>query len=398
MWIERDISNLLTENSDPIQILRGPRQCGKSSLILHLDPSFKEISLDDSSLRQLAQSDPELFLKQFGKGNLFIDEAQYAPNLFPSLKRKIDLYKRENKSHKTIIRLTGSNQILLDHQIKESLAGRASFFDLNTLSIHEILHSQKKTIQDIMYTGGWPELYAREGKNIKKYLDDYINSYIEKDIVLTSGIQKQFEFLKFVKLLAGRVGQVLEYSGFANELGVDAKTIKEWTSLLERMRVIFLVKPYSGNLTSRLIKSPKIFFIDTGLVCRLQGWSSAEPILTSPQQGFLFENLVFSEIYKLTNNFQLDWEIFHWRTKDQEEIDFLIQKGSNEFLFVESKISYQNPIELKNFPAVRKCFKNKEIPVLHCIMEGDHILNRNVPIALLSELLLSQSGLKRKKN
>ncbi|MBN8537284.1 MAG: AAA family ATPase [Deltaproteobacteria bacterium] len=143
MWIDRDISNLLTENSDPIQILRGPRQCGKSSLILHLDPSFKEISLDDSSLRQLAQSDPELFLKQFGKDNLFIDEAQYAPNLFPSLKRKIDLYKRENKSHKTIIRLTGSNQILLDHQIKESLAGRASFFDLNTLSIHEILHSQK---------------------------------------------------------------------------------------------------------------------------------------------------------------------------------------------------------------------------------------------------------------
>lgn len=390
MWIYRDISEKISSNNDPIQILRGPRQCGKSSLLLHLGPDFKEVSLDDASLRQLAQTDPDLFLKQFGKNKLFIDESQYAPNLFPALKRKVDLYKRENKEHQTIIRLTGSNQILMDMQIKESLAGRASFFDLNTLSVHEILQSQKRSIQDILYTGGWPELYSVNGKNVKKYLDDYINSYIEKDIVLTAGIQKQLEFLKFVKLLAGRVAQIVDYSSLSNEVGVDAKTIKEWISILERMRVIYLVKPFSGNINSRLIKSPKLFFIDTGLACRLQGWSSPEPIMTSPQQGFLFENLVFSEIYKLIVNYQLDWEIYHWRSKDQEEIDFLIQKSPSDFVFVESKVSYQKIMDLSHFPEVKKYFKTKKVPSINCIMDSDHVLNSNVPIAFLKEYLLGE--------
>ncbi len=391
MWIKRDISDILAKNTDPIQILRGPRQCGKSSLILHLDANFREVSLDDMSLRKLAQEDPELFLKQFGQEKLFIDEAQYAPNLFPALKRKIDLYKRERKTPQTRVRLTGSNQILMDLQVKESLAGRASFFDLNTLSLHEILSSQKRSIQDILYMGGWPELYAAEGKVVKKYLDDYIHSYIEKDIVLTAGIQKQFEFLKFIKLLAGRTGQVLEYANFANEVGVDSKTIKDWISVLERMRIIYLVKPFLGNIKSRLLKSPKIFFVDTGLACRLQGWSSAEPILTSPQQGFLFETLVFSEIYKMILNYQLDWEIFHWRSKDQEEIDFLIQRGPQDFIFIESKVSFQKPPMIGSYPEVKKFFKNKSVPVINCIMEGERILNQNVPIAFLHNYLLEKN-------
>ena len=221
MWIQRDISKILSSNNDPIQIIRGPRQCGKSSLILKLDPDFKEISLDDLHLRSLAQNDPELFLKQFGTHKLFIDEAQYAPNLFPALKRKIDLYKRESKKIKTIIRMTGSNQILMDKNIKESLAGRASYFDMNTLSVSEILSNETKNIQDILYMGGWPELHSRIDVNPKKYLDDYIGSYIEKDIVLTSGIQKSTEFLKFIKLLAGRVGEILDFASLAKDTGVD---------------------------------------------------------------------------------------------------------------------------------------------------------------------------------
>lgn len=155
MWIKRDISDILQSNTDVIQILRGPRQCGKSSLILHLDPDFKELSLDDPSLRELAQTDPELFLRQFDSEKLFIDEAQYAPALFPSLKRKADLYKRQSKKTQTILRLTGSNQILMDRNVKESLAGRASFFDMNTLSVSEILAAKKVNIQSVLYKGGW---------------------------------------------------------------------------------------------------------------------------------------------------------------------------------------------------------------------------------------------------
>ncbi|MGZ3775072.1 MAG: ATP-binding protein [Pseudobdellovibrionaceae bacterium] len=387
MWIKRDISGILQSNTDVIQIIRGPRQCGKSSLILHLDPDFKELSLDDPSLRELAQTDPELFLRQFDSEKLFIDEAQYAPALFPSLKRKADLYKRESKKTKTILRLTGSNQILMDRNVKESLAGRASFFDMNTLSVSEILAARKINIQSIIYQGGWPELHANPDRDTKKFLDDYISSYVEKDIVLAAGIHKSREFLKFIKLLAGRVGGILDFSSLGADVGVDGKTIKEWISVLERMHIISLVAPYATNLSSRLIKSPKIYFIDTGLVCRLQGWTSADPIMTSPQQGALFENLVFSEIFKLNINYQLGWQIYHWRSKDGEEIDFLIERSPNDYVFIEVKVSPVKLRDYKNFPEVRKVFKDKTPRLFICHQEGDNILGSNVPLAKLKDLL-----------
>ncbi len=389
MWIRRDISSFIEQNMDSIQIIRGPRQCGKSSLLLRLDPGFKELSLDDPSLRELAQNDPELFLRQFSSEKLFIDEAQYAPALFPSLKRRVDLQKRQpDFKPQTILRLTGSNQILMDRDIKESLAGRASFFDMNTLSVSEILAARKINIQDILYMGGWPELHARETLNPKKFLDDYINSYIEKDIVLAAGIQKSRDFLKFVKLLAGRIGQLLDFSNLALEVGVDGKTIKDWVSILEKMHIIALVMPFSTNLSSRLVKSPKVYFIDTGLACRLQGWTQAMPIMTSPQQGHLFENLVFSEIFKLNLNHQLGLQIYHWRSRDGEEIDFIVQLGPSRFLFIEAKVSPQKPIDPMTLPEVRKVFKKKAPTLIVCHQEGEQILDNKIPIAQLSSYLL----------
>ncbi len=392
MWIQRDISRSIQENADLIQIIRGPRQCGKSSLILHLDPSFRELSLDDPALRNLANSDPELFLQQFESEKIFIDEAQYAPVLFPSLKRRADLYKRNPKNKlQTILRLTGSNQILMDRNVKESLAGRASFFDVNTLSVAEILAARQCSIQEIIYKGGWPELQANPARDPQKYLNNYINSYIEKDIVLAAGIQKSSEFLKFVRLLAGRIGGILDYSRLGNDVGVDSKTVKDWISILEQMHIIVLIMPYSSNLSSRLIKSPKVYFLDTGLACRLQGWTSAEPILTSPQQGALFENLVCAEIFKLNINYQLGWQIFHWRSKDGEEVDFLIQKDPQNFLFIESKVSSATIPDHSNYSEVRKVFKTKAPPLFLCHQHGEHVLNKKIPIALLKNFLLTSS-------
>ena len=389
MWIERDISIFIQKNLDPIQILRGPRQCGKTSLFLQLDPSFKELSLDDPGLRDLAQSDPELFLSQYGSENLFIDEAQYAPNLFPSLKRKVDLYKRNHRgSAKTILRLTGSNQIMMDKNIKESLAGRASFFDLNTLSIAEILASKPKQIQDILYMGGWPELHRDSDRDPKKYLDDYINSYIEKDVVLAAGIQKGREFLTFIRLLAGRVGEILDLTSLGNDVGVDAKTAKEWISVLQKMNIVVLVPPFATNLSKRLIKSPKVFFIDTGLACRLQGWTSAQPIMTSPQQGHLFENLVFSEVFKTIQNFQLGWNISHWRSKEGEEIDFIIEKGPGKFLFIEAKVSPTSTKNVSQFAEVKKVFRENTPVLIQCHQEGTGPIANKIPIAFLKHCLL----------
>ncbi len=400
MWIKRDISNIIEKNNDPVQVFRGPRQCGKSSLILHLGAGFKEVSLDDPALRELAQRDPELFLSQFGTEKLFIDEAQYAPELFPSLKRRVDLLKRrglaeDNFKAQTILRITGSNQILMDKNIKESLAGRASFFDMNTLSVSEILAAKKKSIQDILYIGGWPELHANPDKDPKKFLDDYINSYIEKDIVLAAGIQKRAEFLKFARLLAGRVGEIVEYSSLGKDVGVDSKTIKDWVSVLEQMHIISLVAPYSSNLSSRLIKSPKIYFNDTGLACRLQGWTSADPIMTSPQQGHLFENLVFSELYKMNLNFQLGWRIYHWRSRAGEEIDFLIERGAqHDPIFIEAKVSAPGRSQnLDQLPEVKKVFKTKLPCLIYCHEEGNQIISDKVPIAFLQEYLHKTSVL-----
>lgn len=391
MWIKRDISNILQQSSEPILIVRGPRQCGKSSLILHLFPQFKEVSLDSPSLRDLAQKDPELFLEQYQGSKLFIDEAQYSPNLFSVLKRKVDLIKRDKKKKiETQFILTGSNQILMDKNVKESLSGRASYFDLNTLSVAEILNFKNYSIQEILFNGGWPELYVTP-KDVKKYLDDYIVSYIEKDIVLSAGIQKVAEFTRFIKLLAGRVGELVDLSGLANDSGVDSKTISNWLSVLEQMHIIALCPPYYSNLSKRLIKSPKIYFLDTGLAVRLQGWSSAEPILTSPQQGHLFENLVYSELYKLNLNYQLGLDIFHWRTRDKEEIDFLVRLPPNRFVFIEAKVSSRKFYDISKSPEIKKVF-GKNIPqIIQVNQSGDEKLGNRIPISRLKDELLKKT-------
>ncbi|MFN8790478.1 MAG: ATP-binding protein [Bdellovibrionales bacterium] len=391
MWIKREISDKIRSNTDSVQILRGPRQCGKSSLILNLDPEFKEVSLDDMALRHLAQNDPEMLLKPYEDQKVFIDEAQYAPLLFPAIKQRVDKLRRAPsfKRH-TFFRISGSNQILMDRNVKESLAGRASFFEMNTLSISEILSARDLPIQKLLFLGGWPEIHAHnlKEKEAKKYMDDYISSYVEKDVVLTAGIQKSSEFLKFLRLLAGRVGNILDLAGLAREVGVDSKTIKEWTHALEGMNIIRLVQPYSTNLSKRLVKSPKIYFIDLGLACRLQGWSESEPLLTSPNYGQLFENLVFSEIYKLKLNTDFECKIFYWRSRDGEEIDFLLEFNPQVYLFIEAKASRTGKArDIGKFPEVRKVFKNKIPPFVVCVQEGTQILGNQIPVRLLSEYL-----------
>lgn len=191
-------------------------------------------------------------------------------------------------------------------------------------------------------------------------------------------------------LLAGRVGELLDLTSFSRDLGVDAKTIKNWISVLERMHIIALVMPYSSNLSKRLMKSPKVYFWDTGLACRLQGWMSATPIVTSPQHGHLFENLVFAELAKINSNFQLGWKIFHWRSRDAEEIDFIIQKSPQDFIFIEAKVSaFAQVADHTSYPEVKKVFKKKIPDRLICHKEGERVLEQKVPIALLAQTLLA---------
>lgn len=355
MYIERDLSSFIQKGQATVQILTGPRQCGKSTLFSRLSgPSFREVSLDDLQLRTLANRDPGLFLEQFAPPVL-IDEIQYAPNLFPEIKKIVDRMKRERIATGTSIspsfRLTGSNQLLLDKNVKESLAGRASWFYLNSLSVHEIKRAFPDIpIDEILFRGGWPELYTDPSLSPVTFLNDYLRSCVEKDIVLSAGILKQESFSRFLALLASRTGTLLEYSGFAGDCGIRSVTVKEWVGLLERSDFVHRLTPYFTNLTTRLTKTPKIYFLDSGLAVRLQGWREKMPLLMSPQAGPLFESLVFAEIVKYIRNRGRDWTVHFWRTREGEEIDFLIITASGAVVALDAKMSVQ---ALQPFPLPR---------------------------------------------
>lgn len=396
MYIQRDMTLQLTQASTPIQLLMGPRQCGKSTLLAALmskNDGLQEISFDDLQLRQLANRDPALFLQQF-EPPLLLDEVQYVPNLFPELKKRIDQLKRAatfNKATKktaVLFRMTGSNQILMDKNIKESLAGRASYYHLNTLSVHEILNALPETkINTILFKGGWPELYTNTDLSTINYLNDYIRTYVEKDILMSAGIQKVSEFHTVLGLLAARTGQLLDFSDIARDSGVSSVTVKEWVSLLERADLIYLLKPYFNNLNKRLIKSPKLYFLDSGLAVRLQGWQDPMPLFNSPQIGALFETLVFAEIMKFIRNYRKDWQIFFWRTKEREEIDFILQTSKNKIYAFEVKLAIQGIATAINYPSAFKKHFSLQTPLIVVTFGGKRLqLSENcqvVPIATL---------------
>ncbi len=373
MYIERDITERLTKNTAPAQLVIGPRQCGKSTLLSHLaGTTFNEVTFDDLQLRNLANRDPALFLEQF-KPPILLDEIQYVPNLFSEIKQHIDqLKKLRLKTHQallTLFRMTGSNQLLMDKNIKESLAGRVSYFYLNTLTVHEI---QKATstveIKDILFKGGWPELYIDQTLSPIQYLNDYIRSYIEKDIVLSAGVQKQDAFNVALGLLAARTGMLLDYANIARDSGIKAVTVKEWISVLQRTALLYCLKPYASNLSKRLTKMPKLYFLDTGLATRLQGWQDQMPLLTSPQAGPLFETLVFAEIFKFIQNYSKDWQLYLWRTKEGEEIDFLIVTKSGKAVVLDAKMSMQSVQPAKLPASFKKMFPH--VKQLHIITFG----------------------------
>src|SRR3990167_7001681 len=371
MWIPRDITARLQQSSQLIQILIGPRQCGKSSLLSYISsPSFQEVTLDDFQLRHLANTDPALFLAQHATP-LLIEEIQYAPPLFPELKKRVDELKKQHlfsslpkHSPKVLFRLTGSNQILMDRNVKESLAGRASYYYLNTLTVHEILRVLPETpLDEVLFKGGWPELYTQPTLSPVQYLNDYLLTYVEKDIVLSAGIQKQQAFHTVLGMLAARTGQLMDYSAIAKDSGIQSVTVKEWVAILQRTQLVYLLPPFANNLNKRLTKSPKIYFLDTGLAVRLQGWSEKTPLLNSPQIGHLFETFVFAEIIKYIQNYGKNWKIFVWRTKEGEEIDFLLDLGQNRWFAFDAKLSMHaaQPTPLpstfkKMFPSVKHLY------------------------------------------
>jgi predicted AAA+ superfamily ATPase len=344
MWIKRTIEDIWApETGQPISVLVGPRQSGKSSFLDRSSgPQRRHVTFDDLSTREAARANPRLFLDALGT-ELVIDEAQYVPELFPELKLRVDALKRalrDGEGPNTLsVWLTGSNRLLLDREIAESLTGRASYFLFHPLSLGELAAAFGNVdLATILFKGGWPELYTNRLLNPVAYLNDHIQTTLEKDLVRTAGIEKVSEFLRVLRLLAGRIGGLFVASELARDAGVRSGTVSEWMSFVARMMYIVEVPAFTSARLTRLIKAPKYFFLDPGIATRLQGWPSPEPLLVSPQVGGHFENLVVSEVIKLRDVHQKSWEVMHWRTKDGEEVDLVISDGRHH-VALECKVS-----------------------------------------------------------
>jgi predicted AAA+ superfamily ATPase len=344
MWIQRDFLNFFLSHPQktlPVKVLRGPRQVGKTSLLHHLG-THKLVLFDDLSIRTLAQENPSLFFEQF-TGPLILDEATLAPHIFSELKKRIDLERRQRQDTEASLSIdiwiTGSNQTLLQKEVQESLAGRANYFFLNTLSLHELENTfhQPVSLQTLFLRGGWPELHASVELDAVQYLNDFIATFIERDIVTAAGIEKKSAFTKTLQLVAARIAQLLNYSDIAKNVGVDTTTVQAWVALLDQNGIARILQPYYTNLNQRLIKTPKIYLEDTGLAVRLQGWSEFEPLLLSPYFGHLFENLVLAEITRFFINRGMSPQIYFLRSKEQVEVDFLVCLSNQRFLAIEVK-------------------------------------------------------------
>ncbi len=390
MWIKRDLSYFLTDSGSlPVQIVWGPRQCGKSTLLHLLSPKWSSATLDDLQNRQTAQNDPALFLKQ-NPIPVIIDEAQYAPNLFSQIKMSVDQLRLKTKIKEPIFRITGSHQILLDEKIKESLGGRATFFRLHNLSLSET-ESLNISVEEQVFKGGWPELLTNENLSAVKYLNDYIRTVLDKDVALASGVREIEKFQLTMGLLAARVGELLNFDSLGREAGVSGVTLKSWVSNLERSGLAELLKPYHSNLNKRLIKTPKFYFLDTGLAARLQGHTDILLMMKGPSFGHLFENLVYIEILKTRDHNRKSWNIYFWRSKEQEEYDFVIQ-SANKIIVIDAQVAIQSAKSFFPSSLFQQDFKNTKIMSVACTFGGKQKeISDNctqVPINNLSSFLL----------
>lgn len=306
----------------------GPRQSGKTTLVRHIFGDKPYVNLENPDLRRYATDDPRGFLSDYPRGAV-LDEVQRVPELFSYLQQILD----ESEDHGLFI-LTGSNNFLLQERISQSLSGRVGYLNLLPLALCEIKDS-RSTVNELMYKGGYPVLHSEVAEPAKWY-PNYIRTYVERDVRLIKNISDLDTFERFLRLCAGRIGQLLNMSSLAVETGVDVKTIGAWLSVLETSFVLFRLQPYHQNYNKRIVKMPKLYFYDTGLAISLLGIENSAQLALNPFRGSLFENMIIVELLKKRYNAGKSHQLFFWRDNVGNEVDLLINKG-NSLLPVEIK-------------------------------------------------------------
>lgn len=303
----------------PVLTIMGPRQSGKTTLIKMTFPEKAYVSLENLDDRSFALTDPKSFLNMYPNGAI-IDEAQHAPDLFSYIQTRVD----HNKVMGEFI-LTGSQNILLSGKISQSLAGRTAVLQLLPCQKNECA-KDNNTLYELLFKGFYPAIYDRDIEP-NLYYRSYLSTYVERDLKSMINIKDLSKFHLFLKLCAGRIGQLLNITALGSECGINDMTVRSWLSILEASYVLFLLRPHHANFNKRLTKQPKLYFYDTGLACHLLSLESPLGLETHYARGALFENYVALELLKERFNKGLDSNLYFWRDHNGKEVDFIIDRG-----------------------------------------------------------------------
>lgn len=322
--IKRDIQDTIIKSVSqvPVVTILGPRQAGKTTLVRTLFPEYTYVNLEDRATRELAENDYIGFFKRF-KEPMIIDEVQRVPTLLSAIQVKVDEERRNNGR----FIITGSHQPRLREAVAQSLAGRTTIHTLFPLSIEEIRRNGEiEDLDEMIIHGFMPELYLENSRAADVYYRNYLDTYIEKDLRQMIAVKNLNAFLRFLTLLAGRVGQVVNLSGMAGEVGVSSTTLGEWLSVLEDSYVVFRLQPYFSNISKRTVKSPKVYFVEPGLVAYLLGIETARQASRDPLRGNIFENIAVLEAMKTRLNDNKEPNLFYIRTEKGVEIDLILRR------------------------------------------------------------------------
>jgi uncharacterized protein len=314
----------------PVVVVTGPRQTGKSTLLQKIFPKYRYTTLDDPLTRKTAKEDPLLFLSS--EENIIIDEIQHLPELLPYIKMAVD----KDRSSNGKFLLTGSQYFPIMSGVSETLAGRVAIYELLGFSDEEIRRARETSShEDIfkrIFNGSFPEVVTGSASR-ERFYPSYLQTYIERDIRQITSVHDLEVFRGFIEVTASRAGALLNINEISKECGVSFSSAKRWLSLLESTRMIYLLRPYTRNLNKRVIKSPKLYFTDTGLLSYILRYQDAETLRVGPQGGAFFENFLVSEALKYKFNHNLNFELYFYRDSNHKEIDLLVDLGRSKKLF-----------------------------------------------------------------
>jgi predicted AAA+ superfamily ATPase len=404
MFIRRHLEQTIRNASAafPVVLVTGPRQVGKTTLLRTIALADRTyVTLDNPAIRELAVNDPALFLQRY-QAPLIIDEIQYAPQLLPYIKMHVDEHKNKGDFW-----LTGSQMFHLMKNVSESLAGRVAIIPMQGVSHAELyglsaevyqadeqallakVHEAKKmTVREVfvrIVKGSMPALYETE-QDVELYYASYVNSYLQRDIRELTQVGDELSFLRFMTACAARTGQLLNYAELAKDVGVSPPTAKQWLSILVSSGIVVLIEPYFNNALKRIVKSPRLYFMDTGLCAWLSRWNNADALEVSAMSGAFFETYVVSEIYKSYLNAGKRPPLFYYRDTDGKEIDLIIEQNDVLYPIEIKKTGAPKADAIRHFVALAKTGKTLGVGNVVCVADDLLPIDRQnwiVPVWLI---------------